>query len=686
MQKTRRFASFIAAGLLAAPAAAQVVGMGTTQAGATAQLSTVVAKVLTDKGGLQVRPQPMAGVVQYAPLVNDGEIEFGVSNIVEYAYLVEGKALVDKPNPQLRLVARLVPWYNGLVVKADSPIKSVKDLRGQPTPAGFTGNPLGRVLMDGYLANAQLQIADTRQVLVPAFPRMFELFKQGQVATSHRHHRLAGAQGVGSRGRPGALPELRRHPRRRRGTRSAHPRRVDRRQSSPSRAGRAFPAPTKMLVNYDYVLFARSRPGRGGRESRRCVVRQSDRAQGRRPDQGRVRSRRDGEGPRQAYHAGAVKAFQAKGLWRRRAVNARAAPGRTSRPGRGRRYRPAGGRVERRRADADRLLLYSEQLIAAMIGFAVFGEFLRRPKTRARPVRDRLRDRGLVAGVGSRAATRSSRPTSAPRDRGHGARHRDDRARGGGLPARLRLVDAGSIFGLFLAYALFGHHFAGIWQTKAIRFERLIAYLALDTSSLLGPTMIIVCTTVLVFMMFGRCCRCAAAASSSPTCRAPVRPFRGGTGKVEVVASAFFGSISGSAMANVMSTGIITIPNMKRAGYKPETAAAVEAVSSTGGQIVPPVMGAAAFLMAENLAGPLRRCGDRGHRPGRAVLLLGVRRRSTTSPRPAASAASRAASCRAPARCWARAGTSSCRSCCCSCSCSTTTCRPTRRCCGARSR
>ena len=77
--------------------------------------------------------------------------------------------------------------------------------------------------------------------------------------------------------------------------------------------------------------------------------------------------------------------------------------------------------------------------------------------------------------------------------------------------------------------------------------------------------------------------------------------YRGGTGKVEVVASALFGTISGSAVANVMSTGIITIPNMKKAGYSPQTAGAVEAVSSTGGQIMPPVMGAAAFLMAENL-------------------------------------------------------------------------------------
>lgn len=175
-----------AAGLamLAGPINAQVVGLGTTQAGATNQLSTVIAKVMTDKGALQVRPQPMAGVAQYAPLVNAGEVEFAVSNIVEYRYLQLGREIVDKPAPNLRLVARMVPWYNGLVVKADSPIKTLKDLKGQAVPSGFTGNPLGRLLLDGYLANAGMKIGDTRQVLVPAFPRMFDMFKTQQLATS----------------------------------------------------------------------------------------------------------------------------------------------------------------------------------------------------------------------------------------------------------------------------------------------------------------------------------------------------------------------------------------------------------------------------------------------------------------------------------------------------------------------
>jgi TRAP transporter 4TM/12TM fusion protein len=80
--------------------------------------------------------------------------------------------------------------------------------------------------------------------------------------------------------------------------------------------------------------------------------------------------------------------------------------------------------------------------------------------------------------------------------------------------------------------------------------------------------------------------------------------FRGGSAKIAVVASGLFGSISGSAVANVVATGVVTIPMIKRGGYAPHQAGATEAVASTGGQLMPPVMGAAAFLMAEFLQVP----------------------------------------------------------------------------------
>jgi len=158
------------------------------------------------------------------------------------------------------------------------------------------------------------------------------------------------------------------------------------------------------------------------------------------------------------------------------------------------------------------------------------------------------------------------------------------------------------VFGFFFAWALFGYLLPGMLATKQVSLARLLPYLALDTSSMLGQSLMIAATTVLVFMFFGRILQnCGGAEFFTDISTAMFGRYRGGTGKVEVVASALFGTISGSAVANVMSTGIITIPNMKKAGYTPQTAGAVEAVSSTGGQIMPPVMGAAAFLMAENL-------------------------------------------------------------------------------------
>lgn len=158
------------------------------------------------------------------------------------------------------------------------------------------------------------------------------------------------------------------------------------------------------------------------------------------------------------------------------------------------------------------------------------------------------------------------------------------------------------VFGFFFAWAIFGYLLPGMLATKQVTLTRLLPYLALDTSSMLGTSLMIAATTVLVFMFFGRILQgCGGAEFFTDISTALFGRYRGGTGKVEVVASALFGTISGSAVANVMSTGIITIPNMKKAGYTPQTAGAVEAVSSTGGQIMPPVMGAAAFLMAENL-------------------------------------------------------------------------------------
>ena len=243
-------------------------------------------------------------------------------------------------------------------------------------------------------------------------------------------------------------------------------------------------------------------------------------------------------------------------------------------------------------------LIYAEQLIAVMLGLGIFGVYWKQAKPLFRVLA--VLALGVMLWIAWRfpvlQADMLGHPVEAITLSVLALALLVDscwRAAGWSLPA---------IFGGFFLYALIGHHVPGMFQTKEVATGRLVSYLALDASSLLGQTMIIVCTTVLAFMIFGKVLQaCGGGDWFTDLSASLFGRYRGGPGKVEVVASAFFGGISGSAMANVMSTGIITIPNMKKAGYKPETAAAVEAVSSTGGQIVPPVMGAAAFLMAENL-------------------------------------------------------------------------------------
>ena len=159
------------------------------------------------------------------------------------------------------------------------------------------------------------------------------------------------------------------------------------------------------------------------------------------------------------------------------------------------------------------------------------------------------------------------------------------------------------IFSAFVLYAFVGHWvpgemFKGVEQAP----YRLIAELGTNNASILGlPLKIIVLTVVLFIWMGQLLLHTGASEWFTDVAAAMMGRSRGGSAKIAVVASGFFGSISGSAVANVASTGVITIPLMKQAGYDAKSSGAIEAVASTGGQIMPPIMGAAAFLMAEIL-------------------------------------------------------------------------------------
>lgn len=160
------------------------------------------------------------------------------------------------------------------------------------------------------------------------------------------------------------------------------------------------------------------------------------------------------------------------------------------------------------------------------------------------------------------------------------------------------------VVGFFL-YARFSHLVPGLFGARGWSWERLIFFSYTDSNSLIGLPLAIGATMVAAFVLFGEILFATGGGTLfTDFALATMGRFRGGPAKVSVLASSLFGTISGSAVANVAVDGIITIPMMKRAGYKPHVAAAIEAVASTGGQIMPPVMGVAAFIMADILGIP----------------------------------------------------------------------------------
>lgn len=152
----------------------------------------------------------------------------------------------------------------------------------------------------------------------------------------------------------------------------------------------------------------------------------------------------------------------------------------------------------------------------------------------------------------------------------------------------------------FLLYAYFGNYMPGILAHKGYSVSRIIDHLYLYMEGIYGVPLGVSAAFVILFIIFGSFLRETktgdffVGVANSLAGRA-----RGGPAKIAILASALFGTVSGSSVANVSATGSYTIPLMKKTGYKPHFAGAVEAVASSGGQIMPPIMGAGAFLMAE---------------------------------------------------------------------------------------
>jgi TRAP transporter 4TM/12TM fusion protein len=156
---------------------------------------------------------------------------------------------------------------------------------------------------------------------------------------------------------------------------------------------------------------------------------------------------------------------------------------------------------------------------------------------------------------------------------------------------------------IFIAYGLFGRNLPGMFGHRGYTWQQLSNHFFANTEGIYGSSVSVAASYIFLFILFGAVMSKSGMGSFfNDIAMALAGHTKGGPAKVSVIASGLLGSINGSAVANVVTTGAFTIPLMKKTGYSKEFAGAVEATASVGGQLLPPVMGAAAFIMAEILS------------------------------------------------------------------------------------
>ena len=157
---------------------------------------------------------------------------------------------------------------------------------------------------------------------------------------------------------------------------------------------------------------------------------------------------------------------------------------------------------------------------------------------------------------------------------------------------------------MFLVYAFFGPYFPGFLAHRGQDLKSVVQLMFFTTDGILGTPISVSATFIFVFLLFGAfLVKTGVGAYFNDLAVVLAGRLVGGPAKVAIFSSALQGTISGSSVANVVGSGSYTIPMMKKLGYKKEFAGGVEAAASTGGQIMPPIMGAAAFLMVEFIGG-----------------------------------------------------------------------------------
>jgi hypothetical protein len=176
-------ATFVISAGLVSSASAQLVGIGTSPQGTlTYQIGASVAKVLQDVGKIPSRIQPQSGTSTMIPLINSGELDIGFANAAEVYDAFHGVGTFDKnPNPKLQVLAVIFPIRAGLFVRANSDIKSIKDMKGKRIVYGLTSQEIVRKTVDAMLATGGLSIKDLTPVLAPNVVRGVDDLMAGRV-------------------------------------------------------------------------------------------------------------------------------------------------------------------------------------------------------------------------------------------------------------------------------------------------------------------------------------------------------------------------------------------------------------------------------------------------------------------------------------------------------------------------
>jgi hypothetical protein len=296
---------------------AQTVGIGTTKGGATGQVSASIAKVVSQHAGFQMRTHPMAGTQKYIPAVNAGSLEFGVANIMQTTWSVNGEVLSKgHANKNLRMVATLMQFRVGPIVAADSGIKAVSDLKGKRIPSEFKAAPLFAQIMKGFLANANLSYDDVKKVPLSGLRQHWDQLSERKIDAAIAaagsgyinlvSKKLGGIRYLSLDSSPKALARLQ----------NFVPG-VTLKAVNPKKGLTGINKPTS-LMHYDYTLFA-------GKDVSADVVYKVTKALYENPGDLQSSSPlwkafKSGDMPKDqgiTYHPGAIKYYKEKGVWKR---------------------------------------------------------------------------------------------------------------------------------------------------------------------------------------------------------------------------------------------------------------------------------------------------------------------------------------------------------------------------------